>query len=585
MKKITELVRKTNRLPGNHFPVSPERVPRRLVSISICAMLLLLLHCSVLADNTHITFTNARTDQPDLYVTKTVTSAVAGYDPPNAEFTFILKWDPDKDGKLTYAKNETYTVYAADGTQIKNYDGEGNEISWKTTAAGRFTIKAGQTAKFEYAGNGVEYEITEILPDDCWIQTIPANGLSAAGKVEEKGTVVCFENMYIPEVPTPPGGEEVPTSLSIKKVTVDENNAIISSDAGFQFTVTIGGSAWSGKKYTIYDSDGTETGTGISDDSGSFVITGGQRAVFDDIPLNEDYTGTETGTGGWECVTEASVSGGTTYPVVYTSFTNRQSAGRISLTKVDASDHSIRLEGAVFGIYSDEGCSEDSLVGTMITDENGSAVSEELSSGRYYVKETTAPEGYRLTDMVFPVTVEAGNEANVLTGDGLIENTQIRGSIRMVKKDASGALLFGVTFMLEDADGKQVSQTTDAEGEVLFEDLPAGTYVITETATVPGSTLLADSIEVVIPLVMTEEEVEAQGNVDLTDAELRDGSWYFYNLTYEVTNGAQLSMPASGGAPVLYGWIGLFFASAAVLIVLWYLTSGEDTGHGKEGSI
>ncbi len=527
MKKITGLFHKKNGSPED-FPAADRRGRlRRRMMVPLCAIWMLLTAFSASADNVHITFTNVETVQPDLYVTKSVTSAVAGYDPPDAEFTFILKWDLDKDGKLTYAKNETYTVYAADGSQIKNYDGEGNEISWKTTAAGRFTLKAWQTAKFEYVGTDVEYEITELLPDDSWVQTTPANGLAASGTVDENGTVVYFENTYIPEIPTPPGGEEAPTSLSIKKTTVDENNNTVASDTEFTFTVMIGGSAWAGEKYTIYDSDGNETGTGISDDSGAFTITGGQRAVFDDIPLNEDYTVTETGDGGWECVTEESVSGSTTYPIVYVSFTNRQSLGKITLTKVDAEDSSIRLEGAVFGIYRDEMCMEESLAGTMTTDETGLAMSEELSSGTYYVKETAAPEGYQLSEMIYPVTVEAGKDDNILTGDGLVENSPLKGSIRMIKKDATGALLAAVTFMLEDSDGKQVSRTTDANGEVLFEELSAGSYVITETSTVSGNTLLAEPIEVTIPLVMTEEEIKTQGNVDLSDAVHQDGKWYF----------------------------------------------------------
>ncbi len=59
----------------------------------------------------------------------------------------------------------------------------------------------------------------------------------------------------------------------------------------------------------------------------------------------------------------------------------------------------------------------------------------------------------------------------------------------------------------------------------------------------------------------------------------------FYHLTYEVTNSALLSMPASGGTQTVFEWIGLFLTMAAILIVLRYPLSGGDAGHRKEGSI
>lgn len=60
------------------------------------------------------------------------------------------------------------------------------------------------------------------------------------------------------------------------------------------------------------------------------------------------------------------------------------------------------LADAKFGIYKDADCIQ--LIDVVTTNKNGYAVSANVESGTYYVKELVAPTGYSLNDKVYPIT-------------------------------------------------------------------------------------------------------------------------------------------------------------------------------------
>jgi LPXTG-motif cell wall-anchored protein len=62
------------------------------------------------------------------------------------------------------------------------------------------------------------------------------------------------------------------------------------------------------------------------------------------------------------------------------------------------------LAGAKFGIYKDADCTQ--LIDVVTTNENGYAVSTNVESGTYYVKELVAPTGYSLNDKVYAITAD-----------------------------------------------------------------------------------------------------------------------------------------------------------------------------------
>lgn len=157
----------------------------------------------------------------------------------------------------------------------------------------------------------------------------------------------------------------------------------------------------------------------------------------------------------------------------------------------------------------------------------------------------------------------AGTTAKAqLKGTAKFTNQMIQGSIKLVKKDSNGRVLKDVEFVIHSSDGAQVAKAkTDAAGEITFDGLIPDTYTITETKTKEGKTLLREPITATIPLTMSQAEVDKQ-NVDTSKA-IRDGNtYYFYHLTYKVSNDARLDLPKTGG------WTDYLPLAGGVILIL-----------------
>lgn len=185
-----------------------------------------------------------------------------------------------------------------------------------------------------------------------------------------------------------------------------------------------------------------------------------------------------------------------------------ENIGYGELTKTDESS-GVKLSGAVYGIYSDSGCTN--RVQTMTTDGNGYAKSAALVAGTYYVKEITAPKGYVLSDKVHTLTVRAGQTTGISATDkeqlgaitiykeGEVLSSWNGSNFTYEKKKLPGAT-FKVTAGADiyKADGTKVynagdvvaeSLTTGNDGQVVLSDLHLGTYVVTEIKSIDGYTI------------------------------------------------------------------------------------------------
>ncbi|MGN0079284.1 MAG: prealbumin-like fold domain-containing protein, partial [Eggerthellaceae bacterium] len=84
------------------------------------------------------------------------------------------------------------------------------------------------------------------------------------------------------------------------------------------------------------------------------------------------------------------------------SFSLSPIKGYISIKKRSADEDltsksgSYSLSGAQYGIFSSEECSENTLVATLETNDEGEAKSEALPAGNYFVKETRASAGFSI---------------------------------------------------------------------------------------------------------------------------------------------------------------------------------------------
>ncbi len=73
------------------------------------------------------------------------------------------------------------------------------------------------------------------------------------------------------------------------------------------------------------------------------------------------------------------------------------------------------IAGATFGIFSDQNCSN--RIGTLTTNENGETNEVEVTAGTVYIKELSAPKGYKLDTTLHSLKVEAGKTAVLNVSD------------------------------------------------------------------------------------------------------------------------------------------------------------------------
>ena len=169
-------------------------------------------------------------------------------------------------------------------------------------------------------------------------------------------------------------------------------------------------------------------------------------------------------------------------------------------------------------------------------------------------------------------TVNKGEEATVT----FYNAKATQGSIKLIKKDGSQKLE-GVTFALAQEDGTTVAtKTTDANGEVLFEDLDEGVYIVKETKTVKGHSLLSEPFKVTIPFTIKKDKA-TEKKVDVSKATLVGDTYYFYDLTYTIDNGKNLNLPKTGQDTQSYLLVTLAMA-AIVGTQCWIVTSKKRKG-------
>lgn len=154
------------------------------------------------------------------------------------------------------------------------------------------------------------------------------------------------------------------------------------------------------------------------------------------------------------------------------------------------------------------------------------------------------------------------------------KNLPDQGRLIVTKYDDDGKTpLKGVSFTLTSKNDTSYEKTltADENGEVLFNAVPCGDYILKEIKTIKGHTLLTDPIDVTLPLSMTEEEVN-QKNVDKSKAfySEKNKRYQFYSLDYNVTNYASLNLPNTGMKEKLQLYIPLLIGCALIVAAYYY---------------
>lgn len=180
------------------------------------------------------------------------------------------------------------------------------------------------------------------------------------------------------------------------------------------------------------------------------------------------------------------------------NFTNTTEKGSITITKTDAQTGS-KLSGAVFGLYSDADATV--LIQQQTTNASGTCSFTNLEKGVYYVKEITAPTGYQLNTEIFEFNVGIKSDGDTTATWKFskdVTNTKRVYSLQVVKTNELGTqYLEGAEFTLSSNGNVIATKTTDKNGIAVFENLPFGTYTVTETKA-PNGYALAEPFTVTI---------------------------------------------------------------------------------------
>ena len=219
--------------------------------------------------------------------------------------------------------------------------------------------------------------------------------------------------------------------------------------------------------------------TAVSGDDGSFA--------FENVPYGSWYIREIKQPTGFvldETVYDVNIS--ENEQVVEIEIVNKLVRGNIALTKVDAEYTDTKLTGAVFEVYKDsndngELDSEDELLGTLTEKEIGQYEMNDLLYGRYFVKESKAPEDFVLDEGVYEVFIDTdGKTYQVENTEGKgFANEPMRGNLKIVKTSSDGKVE-GFAFRITGANGYDVTLETDEKGEIFIEGLRIGEYKISE---------------------------------------------------------------------------------------------------------
>ncbi|WP_432418074.1 MSCRAMM family protein [Bacillus cereus] len=254
--------------------------------------------------------------------------------------------------------------------------------------------------------------------------------------------------------------------------------------------------------------------------------------------------------------------------------------GSVEITKVDKESGAV-LAGVTFEVQDEK----DKVVTKITTDKEGKATISDLPVGKYKLVEVESLPGYK--KLAKPVSFEIKKGMTEVLSEGKatisdlpvgkyklveveslpgykklakpvsfeikkgmtevlslkVENELVdKGSVEITKVDKeSGALLKGVTFEVQDEQGKVVTKvTTDKEGKAKISDLSVGNYKLVEVESLPGYKKLAEPVSFEIKKGMTEvlslkveNEQLDKGSVEITKVD-KDSQKVLEGVVFEV---------------------------------------------------
>ncbi len=251
-----------------------------------------------------------------------------------------------------------------------------------------------------YKESNTEWEVTVSLQD-------------GKANVETNSTTNVWETIYNWIVGNGTNGQLVNGVLTVENVKktgklvvtkIVSDTKDLHTEASYDFTLTL--------------SNSTEPV--------EFSLKAGESKTIENLPWGTTYTLTEDTTGAafTSVITdegEGEIWADDTKIDVKNTYTYTSHNEPLTLVKVDADNTALPLAKAGFTLYSDKECK--TAVGTEVfSDEFGKVVLAIAKADTYYLKETTAPEGYYLDETVYTVTAEEKSVVkNAGTSDAVTE--------------------------------------------------------------------------------------------------------------------------------------------------------------------
>ncbi len=422
-------------------------------------------------------------------------------------------------------------LHQRDGFEVHNF--KFNWPKWNKPAAekGHLQIKK------------VDEKDENIVLKDAKFDVIDKdNNVVATVTTNEKGIAEVKDlplgDYFVKEINAPEGYIKVDTPV---KVTIDNTNVIelvmknTRKVENGQFKLlkkdSESGQLLPGAKFDVIDKDGKVVETIVTDDKG--------EALSKQLPVGS-YTLKEVeAPKGYELSSSSVSVDVEANKVVTVDVVNKKIpekvTGQFEIVKVDAEDKTKVLSDAEFEVYKDG-----KKVDTLRTDKTGKVVSQKLEPGKYTLKETKAPQGYKLLKEEIEVVVEADKVVEVQ-----VKNAKELGSLQVIKKDSeSGKVLAGAEFKLKNEAGQVVGEakTTNKDGVVKFENLVPGKYTLEETKAPEGYKALEVTVEVkVVANEVVKQEVmnekvkeEITGQLEITKVDANNTNKILAGAVFEI---------------------------------------------------
>ncbi len=262
--------------------------------------------------------------------------------------------------------------------------------------------------------------------------------------------------------------------------------------SGAGFTIYSDSECRNALKKITSAADGTVTFTGLS--VGTYYIK--ETTVPDNYVANPRTYALQVESNGTLLLTENSVAVATDAYGTYIISNTPAALPYADFTVNKQTTSSAPLTGAGFTLYTDSDC-KNALGAEHISDVNGDVVFTNLNTGVYYLKETTIPSGYKNTNAVYKVEVNAVTVPAVITVDGtdvsngfIVKNSLIPNYNLTFKKTKADGVnpVQGASFTLySDSACKNTvaTSTSSADGSVTFTVAP-GIYHLKETGVPAG---------------------------------------------------------------------------------------------------